>query len=89
MTRTLNLMFRRLEDHLTAIEALQKGSIQRTAQLEKLVTDVPLFLVMAADLAVMVEDLTMPPSVAHHGPPPAPQNDDEPTNGADGKGMYL
>ncbi len=84
MTRTLNLMFANMEKHLETIATQERGSFQRTAELEKLAEQLPIFIAMAADLAVMVEDLTTDPAERVRE-----SNESRDDTDDDGKGMYL
>lgn len=90
MTGTLNLMFDRMNGHIQELIDIPKG-IGRQARLEKMAEDMSVFLVMAADLAVMVEDLEERISSLnpHLSLPLPPKADEAESTEAKNTGQYL
>lgn len=58
MTRTVNAVFARMDERMEALEAHPQGHPNRSAYLEMVVKELPLFMKMTADLAVLADDLS-------------------------------
>ncbi len=82
MNRTLNLAFKRMEDHLTRLRAIEDSF---SADNKALINDLELFIVVAADATVIAEEATGQVSEA----PSAPQKDQNPEGEVPAAGQYL